>query len=146
MRDSLFYWVYSLYSALFIFSQTLLFSTLLYFALTSSLSSRLSSRLFMLYSPCSAACGLFSSLIYFTLLCSLPSLLFYYSSYTSLLCPLLCSTLLKVTFDFDKFSREVHTKTTSMMVESSMNVCLIALSSILRHNSLNCLNTKKPWK
>ena len=57
--------------------------------------------------------------------------------------------LLKVTFDFDKFSREVHTKTTSMMVESSMNVCLIALSSILRYNicqmeSLNCLNTKKP--
>ena len=57
--------------------------------------------------------------------------------------------VLKVTFDFDKFSREVHTKTTSMMVESSMNVCLIALSSILRYNicqmeSLTCLNTKKP--
>ena len=34
--------------------------------------------------------------------------------------------LLKVTFYFDKFSREVHTKTTSMMAESSMNVCLIA--------------------
>ena len=59
------------------------------------------------------------------------------------------SIILKVTFDLDKFSREVHTKTASMMVESSMNDCLIALSSILRYNicqieSLNCLNTKKP--
>ena len=59
-----------------------------------------------------------------------------------------CPLLLKVTFDSDKFSREVHTKTTNMMVESSMNVCLIALSSILRYNickmkSLNCLDTKK---
>ena len=57
--------------------------------------------------------------------------------------------LLKVTFDFDQFSREVYTKTTSMMVESSMNACIIASSSILRYNicqikSLNCLNTKKP--
>ena len=52
--------------------------------------------------------------------------------------------VLTVTFDFDKFSREVHTKTTSMMTESSMHLCLIASSSILRYNiicqmeSLNC--------
>ena len=63
----------------------------------------------------------------------------------------LAPLLSKVTFDFDKFSREVHTKTTSMMVESSMNDCLIALSSILRYNicqmeSLNCLNSKKTVK
>ena len=55
------------------------------------------------------------------------------------------SHILKVTFDFDKFSGEVHTKTTSMMIESSMNLYLIASSSILSYNicqkeKLNCFN------
>ena len=46
--------------------------------------------------------------------------------------------LLKVTFDFDKFSREVPTKTTSMMVESSMNVLhYLAFSDISRQEPLH---------